>query len=204
MLDDIAIYIQMLLEQAQLTGNLDLIEEAIRQTQYVVDHFYSDEEKFFYFSNKNQTDLIIRKIDYYDSVIPSGNSVMFQNLHYLYLITANNKYLSLSEEMMKKVFSIATTYPSSFSNWLSVFLNYFKTINEVTYATQVLNPDNMLSIHRKFIPNLLVMPLFRENSNYAWTLRKKVEGAEKYYLCRNFSCLPPLNNLSELFGNIGE
>ena len=38
---------------------------------------------YFFFTHKNQQDIILRKKEVYDGATPSGNSIMAENLYYL-------------------------------------------------------------------------------------------------------------------------
>ena len=49
---------------------------AKQYTLYVIENFSDDENVFFYFTHRDQKDVIIRKKEIYDGATPSGNSVM--------------------------------------------------------------------------------------------------------------------------------
>jgi len=55
-------------------------------THYVLDNFSEDETGLFYFTDRQQKDIIVRKKEIYDGALPSGNAVMIGNLYYLSIV----------------------------------------------------------------------------------------------------------------------
>jgi uncharacterized protein YyaL (SSP411 family) len=52
----------------------------------VIEHFEEPETGFFFYTNKEQADVIVRKKEVYDGAVPSGNAVMAHNLLYLSIV----------------------------------------------------------------------------------------------------------------------
>jgi len=68
-----------------------------------IEDFYDQESGMFYYSSSKQNDLIARKMDLTDGVITSSNSVMAQNLKYIGELLSDEKYLSMSKQMLANI-----------------------------------------------------------------------------------------------------
>lgn len=73
---------------------------------------------FFFFISDEDVELVHRKIDIPDDVIPSGNSIMARNLFKLSHLFGNAHYEKISRQMLNNVLEHMHTYASSYSNWL--------------------------------------------------------------------------------------
>ncbi|MCY7362863.1 MAG: hypothetical protein LH629_12480 [Ignavibacteria bacterium] len=143
----------------------------------------------------------MRKIEYYDSVIPSGNSVMLKNLHLLYLINSNKKYLVLSENLKEKIFNTAISFPSSFSNLLIIILSIHKTTDEITVCNKKFEKDLQM-LNKIYLPFCFIIPMSENNNKYSITLGKIQKEKPEYYWCKNYSCKPPFTSLNNLIQNL--
>ncbi len=90
-LDDYAFLADGLLELYQVSGQTKYLLAAKEMIDLVRDDFARPDGVFFMTSVHAEAPLG-RKVDYYDSVIPSGNSVMFGNLIKLSAITGESIY----------------------------------------------------------------------------------------------------------------
>jgi len=67
-----------LIELYQSTFENEHIQTALDLTNVVIKYFSDNTTGGFYFTNSSDEDLIVKTKEYYDSAIPSGNSVMLQ------------------------------------------------------------------------------------------------------------------------------
>ncbi|HPR85730.1 MAG TPA: thioredoxin domain-containing protein, partial [Prolixibacteraceae bacterium] len=79
-LEDYAFVIEAFTALFEVTGEISWLNFSEQLTKRSINEFYDPEKLFFYFSPKNQSDLITRTVEVYDNVIPSSNSVMARNL----------------------------------------------------------------------------------------------------------------------------
>jgi len=197
LLDDYAYFIKTLISSFQETGDFDLIDKAKKFTDFVIDNFYNEEEKYFFYTDKHQQDILIRKIEYYDSVTPSGNSVMLYNLKILNLFFEDLNYQSLIETMTNKIFAIAIQYPTSFSSWLNALIIKQHDIIELSIVSE--DYLKILSdINQEYYPSVLIIPILSPQDNYNITKGKFKSNITLYFLCKNFNCLEPFTSLKEI------
>ena len=117
-LDDYAFLMQALIHLQEITGNSDyLLKQARDITAYVLDGFGDSGSEFFFFTHADQSDVILRKKEIYDSAVPSGNSVMAGNLLYLSHVFDNNEWEEKARAMLGSLEGLITRYPTSFA-WM--------------------------------------------------------------------------------------
>src|SRR5581483_5760088 len=79
-LDDYAGLIAALIQLQEVTGNAEYLLKAKEVMEFTLEGFSEEETGFFFFTHKDQQDVIVRKKEIYDGATPSGNSLMAFNL----------------------------------------------------------------------------------------------------------------------------
>jgi len=92
-LDDYAFLSDGLLELYQISGEVKFLAAARELTDHAREDFKRDGPGFYLASTRADSPLG-RTVDYFDSVIPSGNAIMFRNLVKLGAITGETIYLN--------------------------------------------------------------------------------------------------------------
>lgn len=130
-LDDYATTIQAFLSLYQVTGNAEELEFAEALCSYTIQHFFDPQSGMFYFTSDNH-DLIARKMEINDNVIPSTNSIMANNLLSLSLLADNLEYEAMSKQMLQNVIDGMEQYGSGYSNWALLLLRFQKEVRLLT------------------------------------------------------------------------
>ncbi|CAN5797565.1 thioredoxin domain-containing protein [soil metagenome] len=196
-LDDYAYLVQACIFLQEITADQQYLFHAQKLTQYVIQNFMNDETGFFYFTHRNQKDIISRKVEFYDGAVPSGNSMMAENLFYLGSVFEEKGWQSMAQKMTLNLADTVVKYPTSFAAWAFVLLKQVMGINEI-----VLTGKNMHQIQKAllklYIPNKVFQSSDTE-SNEMPLLKKKTYSAEPLiYLCREYVCQEPVNTMKEL------
>ena len=85
-LDDYAYLIAAGIQLQEITGDGSYLIEAKQLMEFVQENFREEETGMFFFTHRQQQDLILRKKEIYDGAIPSGNAYMAFNLAYMGVI----------------------------------------------------------------------------------------------------------------------
>jgi uncharacterized protein len=199
-LDDYAYLIEALISLQEITGEEKYLHFAKTLTNYVFQHFSDKESNYFFYTGKNQDDIIVRKIELYDGATPSANAVMAKNLSYLAMVFNNGEWLKQAVSMMESLKTIILKQPSSFSIWAATAINMAVGINELA----IIGTDKTPLLHEmllQYIPNKILqstsvvstMPLLAEKPVFEKTF---------LYLCRNFVCTEPSYSIIEILNKI--
>ena len=196
-LDDYAYFINACIQLYELDYDVAYLEKAKKYTSYVIENFSDDDELYFYFTNKEQTDVILRKKEIYDGATPSGNSVMASNLSKLSTIFNIVEWERRSANMLDGVNVSVTKYPKSFAIWASLLQQKVFGLNEIAIVG---NGGVKLGkeIALNYIPHKIVMASEFENNNYPLLKGKPSNMEPLIYLCKNYHCLKPFKTNSEL------
>jgi hypothetical protein len=194
-LDDYAYTIQAYIHLQEITGNSNYLEKAAKVMDYVIEHFVDTDGLFFY-TNNAQTDVIVRKKEVYDGATPSGNAVITACLKYLGAIFNNQKWIDQAEKNILFMADALVKYPISFGIWASILQEKIVGTKEIVVTG--LNFTQSLSvINQAYTPNKLLQSTNVEKNNFPLLLNKVIKAENTFYLCKNYSCLEPTNNLNE-------
>ena len=201
-LDDYAYLIEACISLQEVTSDNKYLESARSLSKYVIENFTSSEEDFFYYSGKKQDDVIVRKKEIYDGAVPSGNSVMAGNLFYLSVIFDNKEWKEKAAGYLHNLSDLITKYPTSFGNWASIFIDIVAGINEIAICGtdyEILRDE----LNSYFIPNKVIQCAgnFIENK-YPLLAQKSISTQPLVYLCRNYTCKVPVDNVQSVINEI--
>ena len=98
--EDYAHTISAFIDLYQVTLNEEWLQTANELMNYTITHFIDDDNGMFYFTSDSETNLITRKIEVYDNVIPSSNSVLADNLFKLSHYYSNKSHSKKAKQML--------------------------------------------------------------------------------------------------------
>ena len=195
-LDDHAYLIQSCIHLQEITGNGKYLEKAKLMTEYVLQNFENTHTGFFYFTHRNQADVITRKVEIYDGAVPSGNSIMVENLYYLSVVFEKPEWHIRSQNLTKCILDTVLKYPASFAIWAGIVLKQAIGINEIILTGS--GQDQIkLDLLRLFIPNKVFQSADIEGA-FPLLRHKIYKNTPLIYLCKNNTCLAPAGEISEI------
>ena len=200
-LDDYAFLIQALINLHEASANKDWLLKAKEITEFVIENFSEEATGFFFYTHRNQQDVIIRKKEVYDGAVPSGNSVMAYNLHYLSIIFDNNDWYQRSVDMTASLARVITGYPTSFGSWGCLYLEKIYGSNELVVVGKDYKKI-LKEVIAAFIPHKVLMASHDSDQDFPLLKGKNVKGATQIFLCRDYTCLAPFFSLQDLLDNL--
>lgn len=200
-LDDYAYLIEACILLQETTSDKKYLQYAHSLTAYALENFSSEEDDLFFYSNKNQKDVVVRKKEMYDGAVPSGNSVMAHNLFYLSIIFNKPVWKQKSITLLHDLSSPIIQYPTSFGNWACLLIDVFAGINEIAVCGKNFEKvrDEMLSY---FIPNKVLQGSDAADDAYPLLAKKSNSSQPLIYLCSNYTCQSPSDNLRSVVNQI--
>jgi uncharacterized protein YyaL (SSP411 family) len=179
-LEDYAHVIDAFIQLYQRTSELTWLEHAKIWASLVEKEFMHPESKMCYFTS-NDTQLVVRKMEIHDNVIPSSNSVMARNYFRLGTYFREDRWLEHARQMLANMYDGMETYGSGYSNWAHLLLEMNQGLAEVhlmeVQTGEIVNwPDHALLSYHKEIPM---------SESYATGI----------YVCAKGTCYPALSTL---------
>lgn len=156
-------------------------------TDFTLEHFHDSASKMFYFTS-DETELIARKMELNDNVIPASNSVMATNLFLLGKFYDNSNYIEISQQMIANVYDGMEHYGSGYSNWANVLMNFIQPFAEVS----ITGPNwkkNAQQIAKAYLPNAIL--LGGEDSELSILKDKFSNQKDQLFVCHSNHCLAP-------------
>ncbi|WNB18815.1 thioredoxin domain-containing protein [Marivirga arenosa] len=191
-LEDYALTIQALISLFEITSDLKVLNFAEKLANYTIENFYDEKEKLFFYTDKNSETLIARKKEIFDNVIPSSNSIMIQNLHWLGILKGNSAFTDISNEMLKQTQHLIAREPKFLSNWASAFiLKSYPCYDVVIVGKDAKKIQRELWQH--YLPNAFCMAIEEENNDeLVWKGKEIINTKTSIYVCENNACQYPV------------
>ncbi|KPM46989.1 thioredoxin domain-containing protein [Jiulongibacter sediminis] len=202
-LDDYATVIKAFTELYQLTFKKKWLHRADSLADYVLHNFFDPEEGLFYYTDSQAEELIARKKEVYDNVIPASNSILANALFDLGVLLSKEDYKELADSMFAKVKKMTMAEPGFMTNWASVGLKLQKQVIEVAIA----GPD-YLEVKQKLAKELKKEVYFcgaKEGSSLPLLQERFKNDRKTYiYVCENQACQLPVTDVNDALEQINE
>jgi len=196
-LDDYAYLIQALICLQEISGNADYLYKAKSLTEWVIDRFSEEETGYFFYTHKEQQDVIVRKKEVYDGAIPSGNAIMAFNLQYIGVVFDISSWKERALKMCAGLQQAVHRYPGSFGVWASMILSFVGGTSEIA----IIGKDVELirrELLKHFIPFRVVQSAPSANNDLPLLASKPSSPNTLIYLCKDYQCSAPVDKVSDL------
>lgn len=198
-LEDYALVIESFLSLYEATLDEKWLFNSKQLTDYVFDYFYDENASFFTFTSSLDAPLITKHFETEDNVIPASNSVMANNLFRLSIYFNNSYYEKVTLKMLEIILP-NIDYPSAFSNWLSVFLNFSEQNKELAICGQEAF-TYVSKINQSYHPNIIIAGT-KIPSTLPFLQDRFSEETTLFYLCQNKTCKMPSDNFNEIIKQV--
>ncbi len=201
-LDDYAFLINAFIDYYQVSFDEKYLQKADDLTKYVDRHFFDKSSGMYFYTDDQYSDLIARKMEVSDNVIPSSNSEMAKNLILLGLYFENETYKKQATQLVNNVADDIKKNPAYYSNWAQALALLIKEPYEVAIVG-----DNWESTLTNFQENYLPDVIFLGGStegNFALLQNKLLAGKTMIYVCENKSCQRPVEKVEDALKQISK
>ena len=202
--EDYAFFTQALIDLYETTFEIRWLKEADELNRRMIDQFWDERNGGFYFTGRENETLIARSKNPYDNATPSSNSVAVFNLIRLGYLTGDESLKRKSEKILHLFYNFLSEHPSGFSHMLSGF-SFFLSPEEIG----IVGPKNdrrtrsmLREIYLAYLPNKILslkdpqVPI--EGKWFPFLTEKGAIEVPTVFVCKNFSCLPPVRDEKEL------
>ena len=199
-LEDYATVIDAYISLYELTLNQEWLDIAKNLADYCYVHFYNKELEMFYFTSDEDKNLIARKMEINDNVIPASNSILANSLFKLGLYFEDSSYKKTSKQMLNNVILNIENYGSGYSNWLQLYSNFTGNFYEIAIVGKNA-PKKIKKLNQIYIPNKIIAgstsaseePLLKNRFSKNKTL---------IYVCLEGTCKLPVSSVKKASSQI--
>ncbi|MBL7967152.1 MAG: thioredoxin domain-containing protein [Prolixibacteraceae bacterium] len=194
-LEDYAFAVEAFTALFEVSGDARWLNLAQQLAERSMKQFYDPQRLFFYFTPEKQTDLITRTVEVYDNVISSSNSVMARNLLRLSYYSEKTDYRSIAQHMLERMIVNLSEYPSGYSNWANLYLEFSGDQKEVVIVGE--NAHELAKIFQKhYLPNVIFC-VSTGPSDLPLLKNRYASGKTLIYICQNNTCQLPVETVKE-------
>lgn len=192
-LEDYANVIDAFIALYEATFESIWIEKAAQLADFTIQHFFDENSKMFFFTDRD-TDLLTRKMEVNDNVIPASNSIMARNLFSLSKFYHLPKYKEMSQQMLSNLYEQIPVYGSGYSNWGMLALSFSYSFYEIAITGEDATAMRF-ELGKSYIPNTLFAG--GKEATIPFLQDKSFTKESTFYVCENFSCQAPTQSLDE-------
>ena len=201
-LEDYSFLSEALIKMYENTFNEIYLNKAKIIIDYTIQNFYDESNGLFFYTSNKGDKLIARKKEVEDNVIPSSNSSLAKALFRLGVILNNKDYASMSDQMLNNMQSKFNSYLPAYTNWAQIWLWKSQPFYEIAIVG-----DNSLSLNKElqsnFIPNSIKLGSTKQKEETLELLEMKwVQDETTIYVCENYSCQLPVNEVPDALPQI--
>ncbi|WP_298301547.1 thioredoxin domain-containing protein [Hydrotalea sp.] len=197
-LDDLAFLIQAYITLQEITGNADYLLKARQFTEAVMQDYSDEEDCYFYFTARQQKDILVRKKEIYDGATPSANAVMAYNLWYLSVIFYLPEWANRSRRMVEGLQKVMIDYSTSFGYWALVLQHHIFQNKEVVFTGSEAK-NYIASFLKKYFPNKIFQVSENFKEGFPLLIGKEYNCKSMFYVCENYACQYPQANFVNFF-----
>ena len=202
--EDYAFFIQGLIDLYEATFETGWLKEADDLNRRMIHQFWDERNGGFFFTGKENEVLIARSKNPYDNAIPSANSIAVYNLTRLGYLTGEEPLKKKTEQILHLFYNFLNQHPSGFTQMLSG-LSFFLSPEEIGVIgskNDIKTKSMLREIYSTYLPNKILSlrdPQEPMEGNWFPFLREKeVTEVPTTFVCKGFTCLPPVKNEKEL------
>ncbi|MFX1277678.1 MAG: thioredoxin domain-containing protein [Promethearchaeota archaeon] len=207
-LTDYTFLIWGLIELYEATFNITYIKQALDLLKIQNDDFWDDYIGGYFFTSRDNEELLMRQKNIYDGAIPSGNSVALLNLLRLSQITGDYA-LEEKADILSRVFSEKVeNNPDAYTQLMVAADFAIGPSYSLVVAGKTQNPDTIKMIeviNDHYIPNKVFIqrkteqhpPDIDKYSNFVQYFEDE-GGKATAYICINKTCKPATQDLDKI------
>ncbi|MBI2981054.1 MAG: thioredoxin domain-containing protein [Deltaproteobacteria bacterium] len=181
-----------------------------KELQEKQDQQFRDERGGGYFMTPKGTELIVRKKEFHDGAIPSGNSITALNLLRLHDLLLNQDYYKNAERLFSAASPSLSRYPAGHGQLLQALDYRLDRSKEIVIVESEGDANGKLLrdyLWKNFLPNKVVAVgrgVTRPESAPLAKGKELIDGKTTLYVCEGFICKKPTTDLEEAKRLIGE
>jgi hypothetical protein len=208
--DDYAFLVWGLIELYEATFRIEYLQEAQALNREMMRLFWDDEDGGLFFTGSDGEELFSRPKEIYDGAMPSGNSAALLNMLKLSKLGYDAALAQKAEEHIRAFGGAVSSYPSGHALFLMALDFAYGEPEEIVIAGNPEAEDTqemICTVRTQFVPNALVMlhPPGEEGAKVAAVIpmvqdKRMLGGRATAYVCRDFSCQQPTNDVEDLLG----
>ncbi|WP_305982907.1 thioredoxin domain-containing protein [Roseivirga thermotolerans] len=201
-LEDYAAVIEGMAKLYQVSFDEHWLMLANTLTSITLSEFYDEKEGLFFYTSNRAEELIARKKEIFDNVIPSSNALMATNLKTLGHLLSHEEYTEAARDMVDRMNRVLMLAPQDLAQWATLYALHTYPTAEVVMVTN--NLAQVQALHQQYEPNKVIAGKKPQATSGLALLkgREMINSATTYFVCYNKTCQLPVNNVEDVFAQM--
>jgi uncharacterized protein YyaL (SSP411 family) len=173
-------------------------------TDEMIRRFRDDGDGGYLLADRFTEQMIASRKDYYDTAVPSGNSIVAMNLLRLSGLTGRETYRDLADELIAVMAGVARRHPTAHTMYLAVLNGYLGPSTQVVVVGRRDDPETVRmrrAAGRLSTPGTVL--IYKDVGDDTGLLEAVApftgpmgmqDGRATMYVCRNRACAAPLTD----------
>jgi len=162
-----------------------------------------DAEKKLFFDNELKDELIIRTHNLFDPMIPNSAAIASINCYMAYKYTSKKQYLDIATTSLNTASELLSKHPLEVPNWFNLYYLINEENIEIFISGDRKNDFYNQAkeyIQGKFLPASILVSQEENDfiNNLPISIGRKNDKQTKIYICKNYVCDLPINNIDDL------
>ncbi len=195
-LEDYALVSEGLMALYEATFDEKWLHTAQALVEEVLKSFYDKEDGLFFYTSASDEQLIARKKEIFDNVIPASNSVMAKVLHRLGTLLDNSHYTELANSMVSRISDWIVNETQDMANWALVYANMRKPLAEIAILGKEANAfQNEMS--KRYLPEAVFLGTATKSDLPLLKERSAINSDTTIFVCFEKACRLPVHSVNE-------
>ena len=203
-LDDYAFTVHALIELYEATFNVEYLSKALELNVNMINLFKDEKQGGLFLYGIDGEQLIVRPKDIYDGAMPSGNSVATLNMLRLARLSASSELEKQAYGQFEVFAFKVKTIESAHAYFMTALLYSIVPGKDIIIVGEKQSNDTkamIKEINSNYLPFATVVINAGEDKlnaiNPELIAHKSLEGKSTAYICENFTCKEPVNDLQK-------
>ena len=208
--DDYAFLIWGLLELYESTFKAEYLQKALELNEQFIEQFWDKEKGGFYFSIADEDQVYGRQKQIFDGAMPSSNSVAMMNLIRMSRLSGNTELEDYADKIGQTFSADLIRSGASICHGMQSIQLLNADSREITFRADSTEQRELLEhIRNQFTPFKVMHVVSEKNQQTLADLaeytsaQRKLDNKPTLYICRNFSCDQPINELEKMKKALG-
>jgi uncharacterized protein len=195
-LDDYACLISAYTALHQATLDESYIEKAKRFTEITFLKFFDSSDGYFHYTSSSAEQLIARKKEVFDNVIPSSNSVMARNLLLVGSLVDIEEWKTIAERMVNNLSHVIRSEINYTGNWGMALMESQRSFTEVVLAGDS-TEGFQKQLQQTYHPFNLYLKAVKGSVLPLTAQKVAINNQATIYVCVNKTCKLPVHSVEE-------
>ncbi len=193
-LDDYALLADAYIQLYQATFDMHWLELARKLADYAITHFQDTQSGMFYYVSDRSEELVVRKMELADNVMPASNSVMAHVLYKLGEYFYHTPYLNMAGTMLTQMEQNIAEGGPYYANWARLMGLLTYQPYEVAIMGQQAKEKSRI-MQQNYLPTALFMG--GKEENLPLLENKLVSNETMIYVCQDKVCKLPVQEVQK-------